>query len=271
MWENNGELNKYGTTMGLMLLPFWTKGCIGSMEGLYFEAAGTTPYHFVAAAALSKQSSNPVRELRYDNNNPQLGVKYMRSLGIRYYMAFTPEAVSKAATERELHEVTTTGPWHVYEIADTTLVEYFEVRQHLHALVLDRQGIAVRAGAPSPDAGTVEGLRRLFLSAKSIAYSASVSGQYLTTELIQRLGIADQVLPKRIRRDLSGDGLSAMRIADARTHVHVYLLSELSRSNVEELGIGHVTSPDEIARLCRQYDSCALLGDAQYATVTIAS
>ena len=128
LWENNGELNKYGTTMGLMLLPFWTRGCIGSMEGLYFEAAGTTPYHFVAAAALSKQSSNPVRELRYDNNNPQLGVKYMRSLGIRYYMAFTPEAVSKAATEPDLKEVATTGPWHIYEIADTILVEPLNVQ-----------------------------------------------------------------------------------------------------------------------------------------------
>jgi hypothetical protein len=128
LWENNGELNKYGTTMGLMLLPFWTKGCIGSMEGLYFEAAGTTPYHFVAAAALSKQSSNPVRELRYDNNNPQLGVRYMRSLGIRYYMAFTPEAVSKAATEPDLREVAVTGPWHIYEIEDTALVEPLSVR-----------------------------------------------------------------------------------------------------------------------------------------------
>ena len=83
LWENNGELNKYGTTMGLMLLPFWTKGCIGSMEGLYFEAAGTTPYHFVAAAALSKQSSNPVRELRYDDNKAALGVRYLQELGVR--------------------------------------------------------------------------------------------------------------------------------------------------------------------------------------------
>ena len=123
VWENNGELNKYGTTMGLMLLPFWTKGCIGSMEGLYFEAAGTTPYHFVSVAALSKQSSNPVRELRYDNNNPELGVRYMRALGIRYYMAFTPEAVSKAATQPALREVAVTGPWHVYELVDTVLVE----------------------------------------------------------------------------------------------------------------------------------------------------
>ena len=122
LWENNSELNKYGTTMALMLLPFWTKGCIGSMEGLYFEAAGTTPYHFIAAAALSKQSSNPVRELRYDNNDPVRGVRYMELLGIKYYMAFTPEAVQKADTVEKLKKVATSGPWHVYELTDLPMV-----------------------------------------------------------------------------------------------------------------------------------------------------
>lgn len=128
LWENNSELNKYGTTMALMLLPFWTKGCIGSMEGLYFEAAGTTPYHFISAAALSKQSSNPVRELRYDNNDPVKGVAYMRMLGIKYYMAFTPEAVQKANTVADLVKVGTSGPWHVYELEDLPMVEALDVQ-----------------------------------------------------------------------------------------------------------------------------------------------
>jgi len=127
LWENNSELNKYGTTMALMLLPFWTKGCIGSMEGLYFEAAGTTPYHFISAAALSKQSSNPVRELRYDNNDPVKGVTYMRMLGIKYYMAFTPEAVQKADTVADLVKVGQSGPWHIYELEDLSLVEALDV------------------------------------------------------------------------------------------------------------------------------------------------
>lgn len=127
LWENNSELNKYGTTMALMLLPFWTKGCIGSMEGLYFEAAGTTPYHFISAAALSKQSSNPVRELRYDNNDPVKGVAYMRMLGIKYYMAFTPEAVQKADTVADLVKVGTSGPWHIYELENLQLVEALDV------------------------------------------------------------------------------------------------------------------------------------------------
>ena len=57
-------------------------------------------------------------------------------------------------------------------------------------------GMAVRAGAPIPDISTTEALKRTLLRAESIAYSASVSGQYISTELYQRLGIADQVTSK---------------------------------------------------------------------------
>src|SRR5712691_3610357 len=60
-------------------------------------------------------------------------------------------------------------------------------------------GMAVRKGAPKPDISTVDALRRALLAAKSIAYSASGSGSYLSTELFQRLGVADQVLPKSRR------------------------------------------------------------------------
>ena len=122
LWENNGELNKYGTTMGLMLLPFWTDGCISSMEGLFFEAAGSTPYHFITAAAMSKQSSNPVRELRYDNNDAALGVRYMQELGVKYFMGFTPEALAQASQEEGLTEVARSGPWVVYRVANSDVV-----------------------------------------------------------------------------------------------------------------------------------------------------
>jgi hypothetical protein len=122
LWENNGELNKYGTTMGLMLLPHWTDGCIGSMEGLFFEASGTTPYHFITAAAMSKQSSNPVRELRYDDNNAALGVRYLQELGVRYFMGFTPEAVREASAQPALREIARSGPWVIYQVEGSELV-----------------------------------------------------------------------------------------------------------------------------------------------------
>jgi CubicO group peptidase (beta-lactamase class C family) len=62
-------------------------------------------------------------------------------------------------------------------------------------------GMAVRKGAPKPDISSVDALKRTLLQAKSIAYSASVSGQYLTTELFPRLGVADQVMSKSRRID----------------------------------------------------------------------
>lgn len=128
LWENNGDLNKYGTTMSLMLLPFWTDGCIGSMEGLFFEASATTPYHFVTAAAMSKQSSNPVRELRYDNNDAAKGVRYMQLLGVKYFMGFTPEAVNQASAQHGLNEVARSGPWVIYEVAQSDIVVPLEVQ-----------------------------------------------------------------------------------------------------------------------------------------------
>ncbi len=63
-------------------------------------------------------------------------------------------------------------------------------------LVRSRIGMAVRAGAPKPDISSVEALKRALLDAKSIAYSASVSGNYLSKELFPELGIADKILGK---------------------------------------------------------------------------
>jgi molybdate transport system substrate-binding protein len=57
-------------------------------------------------------------------------------------------------------------------------------------------GVAVRAGAAKPDISSVDTLRRALLAAKSIAYSDSASGVYVSTELFKRLGIADQVTGK---------------------------------------------------------------------------
>lgn len=56
--------------------------------------------------------------------------------------------------------------------------------------------VAVRAGSPRPDVTSVEGFKRLLLSASSIATSPqSVSGAYLT-ELIHRFRITADVKPK---------------------------------------------------------------------------
>lgn len=54
-------------------------------------------------------------------------------------------------------------------------------------------GAAVRKGTPKPDIGTVEALRKTLLAAKSVAWSASASGTYLSEVLFPRLGVADHL------------------------------------------------------------------------------
>ena len=66
-------------------------------------------------------------------------------------------------------------------------------------LVRSSIGFAVRSGVPKPDISTMATLKKTLLEAKSIAYSASASGVYFSTEMLQKMGIADQVLPKSKR------------------------------------------------------------------------
>jgi len=122
LWENNNVQDKYGTPMSLMLLPFWTDSCIGSMEGLFFEAAGTTPYHFLSASALSERSSNPVRRLHYEDGDVVKGVDYLQKLGVRYYLAFSASIKAKADANPDLLPVATTGPWKEYKVRSSDVV-----------------------------------------------------------------------------------------------------------------------------------------------------
>jgi molybdate transport system substrate-binding protein len=85
-------------------------------------------------------------------------------------------------------------------------------------------GAAVRAGAPRPDISSVESLTRTLLAAKSIAYSSSASGVYLSTELFQRLGIADAIVKKS--RRIEGESVGAV-VARGEAEIGFQQISEL--------------------------------------------
>jgi molybdate transport system substrate-binding protein len=52
---------------------------------------------------------------------------------------------------------------------------------------------AVRHGAAKPDIATVDGLRQAFLQAHRVAYSDSASGEYIKHQLLDKLGIRQQM------------------------------------------------------------------------------
>jgi molybdate transport system substrate-binding protein len=55
---------------------------------------------------------------------------------------------------------------------------------------------AVPKGAAHPDIHTVEGLKAALLAAHSVAWSDSASGEYIEHEMLDKLGVGEQVRPK---------------------------------------------------------------------------
>jgi len=63
-------------------------------------------------------------------------------------------------------------------------------------LVRSKVALAVKAGAPRPPISNAKQLRDALLAARSVAYSDSASGVYVSRELFARLGIADRMASK---------------------------------------------------------------------------
>ncbi len=103
MWEYEPELVRYGTPMALMLLPHWTDGCIGSMEGLYFESSATTPFHFLNQSELSAVPSRAQRDLPYGPLDVARGVEHLQLMGVKYYLTTSETARAQAGRGRGPH------------------------------------------------------------------------------------------------------------------------------------------------------------------------
>ena len=89
-------------------------------------------------------------------------------------------------------------------------------------------GMVVREGAAKPDISSVEALRNTLLAAKSIAYSDSGSGTYLSTRLFARLGVADRIAGKsrKVRGPPSGEPVAAV-VARGEAEIGFQQVSEL--------------------------------------------
>jgi hypothetical protein len=135
MWEYDPSLNRFGTTEALMDLPYFTNGCIDSMEGLLFESASTTPFHFLNQNELSPNPSNAVVGLPYGGLNVPLGIEHLQLMGVRYLLASSTTVESAAAADPAATLIGSTGPWStiyngesldttwkVYRISDSQLV-----------------------------------------------------------------------------------------------------------------------------------------------------
>ena len=158
MWEYDSGEEAYGTTMAMMLLPHWTDGCIPSQEGLYFEASSTTAFHFLNQSALSLAPSRAQSHITYPNFDVPLGIKQLQLMGVRYYMAASPEAVRQAGENPDLTEVTigSAGPWHVFMVAGSEMVQPLSFQPVVYSNVTERQTTCSVKDAECVDSGWLQ-------------------------------------------------------------------------------------------------------------------
>jgi len=87
-------------------------------------------------------------------------------------------------------------------------------------------GAVVRAGAPKPDISSVAAFKTALLGAKSVAFSQGPTGVYMTTTVVQRLSIADQLKPKTIMTN-SGIGAVGKAVASGEAEIGIHGTYEL--------------------------------------------
>lgn len=128
-------------------------------------------------------------------------------------------------------------------------------------LVKSPIGVAVKAGAPKPDISSPDALKQALLAAKSIAYSDSASGVYVSTEMFAKLGIAEQMKDKARKIPATpvgeivahGDAeIGLQQISELKPVTGIDIIgplpSELQKITVFSAGIASVSKEPEAGR-----------------------
>jgi molybdate transport system substrate-binding protein len=116
-------------------------------------------------------------------------------------------------------------------------------------------GVAVRAGAPKPDASSIEAFKQAVTKARTVAVPSSTSGIFLIEEVFPRLGIAAQVNVKATPR---GTGAAAM-VASGEADLGLLPVSEIMHAKgVDFAGL----IPEEV-QLHQIFAAAAVAGSSE--------
>ena len=100
----------FGSTEATMALPYWTNGCMDTIDGVLFESSTTTPFHFLDQAeySLPGESSNPVSFLNYPAFDLADGIRHLQFEDVRYFLAVSPQVEAAAKSVPGLVKIAST-------------------------------------------------------------------------------------------------------------------------------------------------------------------
>jgi molybdate transport system substrate-binding protein len=191
---------------------------------------------FVAAAALLVAATAHAAEVRvmisagFYNVYAQLGPQFEKATGHKLVttrgpsMGDSPEAIPTRLSRGESADVLILDG----DAADALAKRGLARPESKRVLAKSKIGMVVRDGAPKPDISTVDAFKKTVLSAKSIAYSDSGSGTYLSTKLFPKMGIADKIdaRSRKVRGPPSGEPVAAV-VARGEAEIGFQQVSEL--------------------------------------------
>lgn len=161
-------------------------------------------------------SSNGIRAVLLD-----LAPSIERSTGRKLDITFNPANVLKQQIDSgAMFDAAILTP----PVIDEAIREGRIVAVSRRVVARTGSGLAVRAGAPKPDIGTIEGFKRALLAARSLAVTRQGASGLHFARLLDRLGIADAVGPKI---QWQTGGLTGELAARGDVELAVQLMSEL--------------------------------------------
>ncbi len=169
----------------------------------------------------------------------ELGPQFERTTGHKLVIDFGFPAVFKQRIEAgEAFDVTIMSP------VDDDLIKQGKIATGTLA-VFGRTGVGmgVRKGAPKPDISTTDAFKRTLLNAKSVAYGRDAATGIYFLNLLERLGLAEDMKAKLKPYGGAGGSMEAVATGDAEIVVNGASLI-ISFPNVEFVGL----FPSELQR-----------------------
>ncbi|HSC96919.1 MAG TPA: substrate-binding domain-containing protein [Burkholderiales bacterium] len=151
----------------------------------------------------------------------ELVPQFERASGHSVSVSYDPAKVMLARVENgETADLIITGSGAI----DTLVKQGKVLPASRRALARCRVGVAVRAGMPKPDVGTVESLKRALLAAKSVAYTQEGASGMHFSGVIERMAIAREVQAKAVRQP---GGLIGELVAAGKAEIAIQQIPEL--------------------------------------------
>jgi len=119
--DEDDPTTRYGSIYQLSILPYWTDGCIAGMTGVSPDQTRNAP--FIEGAQDAVSSSVGGSAARFLPLDVAAGISMLRSLGVRYYLAWSAQAQAQAADAPGLALVATSNEWDIYEVQGVDTVE----------------------------------------------------------------------------------------------------------------------------------------------------